>query len=56
MQWGSKESDVVVWKILKDSEFALLDDDPPILSDTVEFHEDLCNGKEAELNEPTDFL
>jgi hypothetical protein len=56
MQWGSKESDVVVSKILKDAEFVSLDDYPLILLDTVEFHEELCNGKEAELDEPTDFF
>jgi hypothetical protein len=53
MKWGSKESDEVVWKILKDAELDSLDNDHLILSDKVEFHEDLCNGNKVELDEAT---
>jgi hypothetical protein len=56
MKWGSKESDVVVWKILKDVEYVSLDDDPIILPDSVEFHKDMWNGNEDELKDPTDFF
>jgi hypothetical protein len=56
MQWGSKESDIVVWKILKESDFFSHDDDPLILPDSVEFRKYPCKGKEAELNKPTDYF
>jgi hypothetical protein len=56
MKWGSKESDVVVWKILKDVEYVSLDDDPFILPDSVEFHKDMWNGNEYELKDPTVFF
>ena len=56
MQWGSKEEDVVLWKILQDGEFLVLDENSFVMPDKTEYHLNLSDGMEAELNEPSDFF
>ena len=56
MQWGSKEEDVVLWEILQDGEFLVLDEDSFVMPDKTEYHLNLSDGMEAELNDPSDFF
>jgi hypothetical protein len=53
---GSKEEDVVVWKILQDGEFLVLDENSFVMPDKTEYHLNLSDGMEAELNDPSDFF
>jgi hypothetical protein len=52
MQWGPDSSDVVEWKILKDSEFVMDDDCPFDIPDTVEFSE----VDQSQLDDPCEFF
>ncbi len=38
MKWGPGESDIVNWRILKDSEFVMEDDFPLHFPDMVDYH------------------
>jgi hypothetical protein len=53
MRWGSGNDDIVVWKILKDTEYVSLHGATFILPDTVEYN---LNVSEEHLNDPTDFF
>jgi hypothetical protein len=56
MQWGSGESDVINWRILKDSEFLTEDDFPLDFPDVVHYHAAFQDGDVSELDEPTNFF
>jgi hypothetical protein len=56
MQWGSGESDVINWRILKDSEFLTADDFPLDFPDMVHYHAAFRDADVSELDEPTNFF
>ena len=56
MEWGSGTNEFIVWKILKDGEFASLHEDTFIMPDKVEYNIDLLNSMEAELDDPSGFF
>jgi hypothetical protein len=45
-----------LWKILQDGEFLVLDENSFVMPDKTEYHLNLSDGMEAELDEPSDFL
>ncbi len=45
-----------MWKILQDGEFLVLDENSFVMPDKTEYHLNLSDGMEAELDEPSDFL
>ncbi len=56
MKWGPNESEIVNWRILKDSDILMKDDFPLDFPDMVHCHVALRDEDVSELDDPTNFF
>ena len=56
MRWGNGKDYVVVWRILKDRETLSLNEDSLVVPEKVEYNIELWEGRESELDDPSEFF